>query len=75
MSSDKIFALYVFCAHFHDGQNSRLYRLGSRIARRYGPHLTDNTWRAVCSGVGEWETAHELYATMVRNFRKGCYHA
>jgi len=70
MSLDKLAALYVFCANYHEGQNSRLYRLMSRIAAR-GIRLTDSAWHAIQDGDGraaeEWSYARSIYQTLERN--------
>lgn len=70
MSFDKIAALYVFCANYHSGQNSRLYRILSRIANR-GIRLSDSAWCAIQDGTGrcasEWEYARSIYLTLVSN--------
>lgn len=34
MSHDFRLALAVFCAHYHGGQSSRLYRIGCRLGAR-----------------------------------------
>ncbi len=35
MRDDLIFALYLFCQQYHNGQSSRGYRILSRIQTRY----------------------------------------
>lgn len=37
MSFEKTQALYWFCADYHGGQDSRLYRLLGRLSKRYRP--------------------------------------
>jgi hypothetical protein len=65
MNPDTIVGLYVYCANFHSGQSSRLYRLQSRIESRYRPRLSDNAWKAISKGIGpardEWTEAREVY--------------
>jgi hypothetical protein len=69
MSFDKVAALYVFCANYHTGQWSKLYKLMSRIVRQYRPHLTDNAWKAIQDGEGravdEWAIARHYYLILV----------
>ena len=68
MSFDKVAALYVFCADYHGGQNSRLYRLMSRIARYYRLQLSNPEWDGIRDGKDEeWRGAHEIYKTLVVN--------
>ena len=70
MSFDLLGAVYVFCANYHSGQNSRLYRILSRISAK-GLHLSDNAWEAIQDGKGraaeEWAYAHSLYLQLVEN--------
>lgn len=64
MSFDKTAALYVYCANYHTGQGSRLYRIMSCITER-GINLTDRAWEAIQDGTGraylEWSEAHAIY--------------
>ena len=75
MSFDKLAAIYVFCANYHSGQWSRLYRLMCRISAT----LSDNAWEAIQDGTGraaeDWEDAREVYLTLVANYEAGRYHA
>lgn len=65
MSIDSIFAVYIFCANHHSGQNCRLYRILSRIAVRYRPKIFDSAWQAIQDGEGrvkeEWVDARRKY--------------
>jgi hypothetical protein len=65
MRHDTIFGLYVYASNYHSGQNSRLYRLLSRIEQRYRPRLSDSAWKAISKGIGparhEWYDAREVY--------------
>jgi hypothetical protein len=45
LNFDFVAGLYVFCANYHRGQNSRLYRILSRLDVR----LSDSAWRAIQS--------------------------
>jgi hypothetical protein len=69
MSFDKAAALYVFCADFHGGQNSRLYRIMSRLGGKwYRLRLSNSAWDGIRDGGDEeWEQAHEIYKTLVVN--------
>jgi hypothetical protein len=57
--------MYVYCALWHSGQSSRLYRLQSRIETRYRPRLTDSAWTAIHKGIGpgrhDWTEARAVY--------------
>lgn len=73
MSFDKLAALYVFCANYHTGQASRLYRIMSRIAKR-GIGLSDSAWEAIQDGTGraamEWSESHCIYHALVAKHGK-----
>lgn len=70
MSFDTVCGLYVFCADYHAGQGSRLYRILSRIASRYRPRLSDRAWAAIRSSAAdpgnEWDGAREVYRRLKR---------
>ena len=66
MSFDTMAGIYVYCADYHSGQWSRLYRLMSRIRI----HLTDSAWAAIRRGRddpnNEWEAARRVYRKLKR---------
>ena len=66
MSFDTLAGIYVYAIDHHTGQDSRLYRIMSRINAR----LTDNAIRAIRNGKhdpsGEWESARIVYRTLKR---------
>lgn len=68
MKPDFLFALYVFCADYHSGQWSRLYRLSCRLASQYRVRLSDNAWREIRDGGDEWYEAHEFYNELVARY-------
>jgi hypothetical protein len=71
MSPDFAFGLYVFCCDFHSGQNSRLYRILSRISAR-GIRVTDRAEAAIRRGKNdpnnEWEQARTYYRQLKRKY-------
>lgn len=71
MSPDTIFGMYVYCANWHSGQGSRLYRLLSRISTQYRPQLSDTAWKAIRKGIGpgkdEWSDANAVYRRLKRS--------
>lgn len=66
MSFEKLAGIFVYCADFHSGQNSRLYRLMCKCYMR----LSDNAWAAIRHGKhdpnNEWETSRIIYRTLKR---------
>lgn len=73
MSFDKLAGIYVFCANYHEGQNSRLYRIMSRIASR-DIRLTDSAWAQIEASPTlnemenwDWFEARQVYQTLVQN--------
>jgi hypothetical protein len=70
MSFDLLAGIYVYCADYHEGQWSRLYRLMSRIKM----HLSDTAWKAIRHGrddpYNEWETARIVYRSLKRKGSK-----
>jgi hypothetical protein len=66
MSFEKLAGIYVYCADFHEGQWSRLYRLMSRIRIR----LSDSAWKGIRRGKddphGEWEESRRVYRQLKR---------
>jgi hypothetical protein len=75
MTHDKIAAVYVFCANYHSGMNSRLYELQSKISKRFRPILTDRAWEEIMYGTGDgsWLVSHDLYLRMILNLKLGKY--
>lgn len=39
---ERLAGLYVYCMDYHEGQNSKLYRILSRIETLYKPNFTDS---------------------------------
>lgn len=74
MSFDKIVALYIFCADYHSGQNSRGYRILNKLELRYSPSITDSAWKYISTGKGnkyyklDWEHARSLYLHYARKY-------
>lgn len=72
MSFDFTFALYVFCMDYHGGQNSRLYRILSRITSR-GIQIRDSHIAAIRRGKddpgNEWEQARIYYRELKRKYK------
>jgi hypothetical protein len=66
MDFETVAGIYVYCADYHGGQWSRLYRLMSRIRMT----LPDSAWKAIRHGrddrSGEWEQARKVYRTLKR---------
>ena len=66
MNPEFIFALYVFCMHYHSGQWSRLYRL---MCRCKVSNLSSLAEQAISEGTGraseEWEESHMYYLQLV----------
>ena len=66
MDFETLAGIYVYCADYHGGQWSRLYRLMSRIRMR----LTDSAWKAIRHGrddpANEWEAARCVYRKLKR---------
>lgn len=65
---DKLAGIYVYCADYHEGQNSKLYRLMSRIDM-LGIHLSDNAWTQIREGGDEWFDAHCVYKACVDKYQ------
>ena len=64
---DAMFALYVFCANYHEGQWSEKYSIMSQM----NCNLRDYAWNAIQEGVNadtEWFTAREIYLELVELF-------
>ena len=59
MSFETNATLYVFCADYHDGQWSRLYRIMCKIGKYLDLKGDWNEWRST-----------ELYARLVERYRK-----
>jgi hypothetical protein len=74
MSFDKVAALFVFCADYDSGMDSRFYGILSKLIKRYRPKLTDPAWKQIRNGGYGWEQASEIYRELVKNFEKGRYH-
>lgn len=49
MDIETVAGIFVYCADYHRGQNSRLYQLLSRIELVYRPRLSDSAWKAIRS--------------------------
>lgn len=76
MSFDTLAGIYVYCMDYHSGQNSRLYRLMSRIRAR----LSDDVIYAIQGNRHtrnahtphqhlhwqEWESARTVYRKLKR---------
>jgi len=68
MNLDFRFALYCFCADYHSGQNSRLYRILSRLGN---VRLSDRAFCAIRNGrLEEWKIANSYYKQLVRKYGK-----
>jgi hypothetical protein len=74
MSLDKVAALFVFCADYHSGQDSRFYGILSKLVKKYRPRLNDSAWKQIRSGGYGWDRASEIYAQLVKNLNDGNYH-
>lgn len=73
MSPDFIFALYVFYSCWHSGQNSRLYRILSRLSGpRYRVVMTDDAFNRISGDLddpnNEWETSRTYYQELVAKY-------
>ena len=70
MSFDRIAATYVFCMNYHEGQNSRLYRILSKITRHYRINLSDRAIDAIQGDkiIAEWAYANVIYNHLVERF-------
>ena len=73
MSFDTMAGLLVFCSDFHEGQDSRLYRILSRLTGpHYRMHLSDNAWKAIRRGrddlADEWQEARVVYRALKRKY-------
>jgi hypothetical protein len=68
MNIDFKFALYVFCMDYHRGQNSRLYRIMSRLRC----HLQDNHIKAIRRGKDDinnsWEQSRIYYRQLKKKY-------
>ena len=71
MSFDKLAAVYVFCMNYHEGQDSRKYRILSKINSQYNLWLTDNAIRQIEAEEpdeeNEWLEANEMYNRLVKS--------
>lgn len=68
MTLETLAGIYVYCADYHSGQGSRLYRLLCRIGRRL--RLSDSAWAAIRHGKDDrddaWESARRVYRALKR---------
>lgn len=65
---DKLAGIYVYCADYHEGQNSRLYQLMCKIDS-YGLKLSDSAWDGIREGSDEWLDAHNVYSACVSKYQ------
>jgi hypothetical protein len=62
MSFEKLAAIYVYCADYHDGQWSREYALSCRIQRQYRIKLNDSAW--------DEAREHDVYKSLESKYQK-----